>query len=59
MAAVVDDKPALPRFHSWKHSLDQAKDSKVVHIKYFLGRFHGNTFKGGRYKDAGVIDCEK
>ena len=58
MAAVVDDKPALPRFHSRKNSLDQAKGSKVVDVKYLLGSFHWNTFQGGQQTDAGVIDCE-
>ena len=58
MAAVVDDKPALSRFHTWKHGLDQAIGSKVVHLKHFLGRFHGNTFQGSQDIDTGIIDCE-
>lgn len=58
MAAVVDDEPTLLRFHSRKHSLDQAQGSEDVHVKHLLGHFHGNTFQGGQDTDAGVIDCE-
>lgn len=30
MAAVLDDKTTLSRFHAWQHSLDQAQSFKKV-----------------------------
>ena len=57
MAAVINDDSTLPRFHAWKHSLDQSQGTEKVHIKQFLWHINRNTLQGGNNPNTSVIDC--
>ena len=57
MAAVVDNVPALPRFHAWQHNLDQSQGSKEVHFKQFLGHIDWDTFYYAKQSHPSIVNC--
>ena len=57
MAAVVDNVPALLRFHARQHSLDQSQGSEEVHVKQFLGHIDWDTFHYAEQSYPSIVNC--